>query len=64
MKPSSFFHPAFTVPNYHQELSADRPIQVYTYDFRRALDSAQHDPSAVCGTVYHWGDVDHIPPQP
>ncbi len=31
MKPDELLRPDFTVPNYHQQLTATRPIQVYTY---------------------------------
>ncbi len=65
MKPSPAFQPVFTVPNYHQQLSADRPIQVYTYDFRKASSGASRPACkgpVLCGTVHAFGGVDHLQP--
>ncbi len=60
MEPASTFRPIFTVPNYHQKLSAARPIQVYTYDFR--ANNAGAEAPRLCGTVQTLAGVGHLQP--
>lgn len=62
MKPSPAFQPTFTVPNYHQKLSAVRPVQVYTYDFREAPPGPAPGAPGLCGTVHGLASVAHLPP--
>ena len=55
MKPFENLQAVFTVPNLHQQLSAARPVQVYTYAFcsrNHARASTGNTPSDDCGTLH------------
>ncbi len=55
MKPFESLQAVFTVPNLHQQLSAARPVQVYTYAFcsrAHARTSTGNAPSDDCGTLH------------
>jgi len=62
MIPSETFQATFTVPNFHQRLSAVRPIQVYTYQFDGTAAPQDHLSGGVCGTIHPFPDVQALPP--
>lgn len=65
MIPPDVLQATFTVPNYHQRLSASRPVQVYTYYFETPEPGAGRAPRSrrwECGQVHEFSDVTQLPP--
>ena len=66
MKPDNTFEAAFTVPNYHQQLSASRPVQVYTYifdtDFKKQRAGKTIEPKVQCGKLHRFGNITTLMP--
>lgn len=52
----------FTVPNLHQRLTANRPVQVYTYVFDRLSDTDSDAGEQPCGTLYPYPGINALPP--
>lgn len=62
MKPTHAIQSAFTVPNAHQQLSASRPIQVYTYYFNATRSRCFLNDIPACGPKHDFSGLSQLIP--